>query len=205
MGVLTNATTRMALNGVDGNELPKGGELYRRMRHRGTELVVDSKGNVSVTFGKTPDSGKSDKKTMTISIGDLKLILDNSTGVPSNIRIMDDTESHTFFSLEDKQIIVNCNQVDMSVDGNTTINSSGKTTVHADGDLTLEGDDVNVSGANVNIKGSIVNVDGSSSVKLAGGGSGVARGGDSLLGTAGPYPIKGIIDLSSVSTKVSSG
>ena len=207
IGVLTNASTRMALIDVTGRTLPKGGSLYRRMRHRGTELVIDSGGNVSVTFAETPDNSHSDKKMMTISLGDLKFIFDNSGGVPANIRITNDDESRTFFSLEDKKVIVNCDQADIAVDGDATINSTGDVAVTAGGALTLEssGGDVTVKGNSINVEGSIVNVNGSSSVKLAGGGTGVARGGDSLLGTAGPYPIKGIIDISSVSTKVSSG
>jgi hypothetical protein len=81
LGVLTHFFTRRTLDDVTGKALPREGKLFRRHRHRGTELVLDDKGNVTVNFGKTPDAlGKDtdDKKTFTMNIGDFEIRIDNS-------------------------------------------------------------------------------------------------------------------------------
>lgn len=80
-GVLTHFSSRRKFEKLDGTALPKDGSLIRRKRHRGTEMVMDEKGNVEVVFGKTPDEkGKDtdDKKKLTIIIGDFTVEIDNS-------------------------------------------------------------------------------------------------------------------------------
>lgn len=82
VGVLTHKRTRKGLKDVSGKDLPRGQKLFRRTRHRGTELVLDENGNASLTFAKVPGPNGRDtssKKTLTIVIGDFKVVIDNSS------------------------------------------------------------------------------------------------------------------------------
>lgn len=93
LGVLPHFYPRMRERGkplkdVRGQPLPKGA-LFRRMRHRGTELVLDQKGNVTLVLGKTPDrNGKDtdDKKTLTLVLGDFTAVIDNTTS-PTTVKV----------------------------------------------------------------------------------------------------------------------
>lgn len=86
LGVRRHFYTRMhpvgePLKDINGKALSQAGALLRRTRHRGTEMVIDEKGSVTVTFGKTPDNaGKDtdDKKTLTLNLGKLTLLIDNA-------------------------------------------------------------------------------------------------------------------------------
>lgn len=85
IGVLTHVNTRvhgsgLPLKDVTGKNLPK--KPIRRTRWRGTEMVLDEKGNVVVNFAKTPDANgrdTDDKKKLTLNIGDFEIRIDNST------------------------------------------------------------------------------------------------------------------------------
>lgn len=84
VGVLTHFYSRREFKKMDGTELPTGGKKIRRSRHRGTEVVRDEKGNVDIVFGKVPDDqGKdtsdSEKKVLSITIGDFVVTIDNSS------------------------------------------------------------------------------------------------------------------------------
>lgn len=89
VGVLTHFASRVHTSGqplkdMNGDTIAGGSkrERIRRTRHRGTEMVIDDKGNVKVIFGKTPNQkGKDtdDKKKLTITIGDLQVVIDNSS------------------------------------------------------------------------------------------------------------------------------
>ena len=87
VGVLTHFNSRLHKKGeplkdVKGKALPKGNKLIRRTRHRGTEMVLDDKGNVVVNFAKLPDidgNETKDEKKLTINIGEFEIRIDNTS------------------------------------------------------------------------------------------------------------------------------
>lgn len=204
VGVLPHFKNRRGLKDATGKDFPKKNDLYRRWSHRGTEVVTDSQGNIKVVFAKVPDDKKSDKKKLTLVIGDLVVTIDNSNGEPAELRIANKDESTTFFSLKDKKIVIKCDQADVTTTGDTSISASGSMSVASSGDATIRSD------GTVNINGSSkVNV-GPDSVVLAGGTNGVVTATSlspgCVSGQAGPYTlIKGAIDTATLSSKVKAG
>lgn len=89
LGVMAHFTSRMQvkkqpLKDVTGKTLAGASEKkrIRRTRHRGTEMVMDDSGNVTVNFAKTPDANgreTNDKKKLTLNIGDFEIRIDNSS------------------------------------------------------------------------------------------------------------------------------
>ena len=151
-GVLTHFQTRRGFNDVRGNALPKGGALLRRVSHRGTELLVDANGNVSVDFAPTPDTAKSDKKTLTITLGSLTFTIDNMSA-PTTLQVTDPNGSKAGFKFDKDNLTV-------EVSGNVNINADGGVTVQSSGQVAING----------------------SNVVLNGGGAGISRIGDATVG-----------------------
>lgn len=88
VGVLSHASSRInkakqPMKDITGKvTLSKKGERFRRTRHRGTEMVMNDNGDVTVNFAKRPDKDgkdKDDKKKLTINIGDLTIVVDNTS------------------------------------------------------------------------------------------------------------------------------
>jgi hypothetical protein len=92
VGVLSHFHPRLDTleTDVSGNPLPKDGKRYRRVLHRGTELLLDEKGNLALTFAKLPDAKTgtltTDQKKLTITIGDFVVVIDN-TSSPTTLSI----------------------------------------------------------------------------------------------------------------------
>jgi len=80
IGVLKHPLNKVGFTDVRGEKLLTGADLVRRVRHRGTEFVVDADGNMSVDFGPHPDpqSQVGEKKKLTIHLGSMDLVFDNT-------------------------------------------------------------------------------------------------------------------------------
>ena len=88
LGVLTHLYARNSsgqpLKDVKGNVIAGKDKRkrVRRTRHRGTEMVMDEQGNVTVNFAKTPDQNgrdTNDQKALRLNIGDFEIRIDNSS------------------------------------------------------------------------------------------------------------------------------
>lgn len=166
-----------------GKDLPKDSKLFRYWRHKGTDCLVNERGDVLVDLAEHPDEdgGIKDKKKLEVKFGGFTLTLD-ATGDKPEMRVESGTvhlllSEKTFNVKVSGAATIECENATVTANSNATV--TGKSGVKID---------ASNPGSSV-----VVNVGSGGSVKLGGEDAAMAV---ALMGdTAGPYPLvcKGMV------------
>lgn len=180
--------------------------VFEVTEFNGVEISIDKESNYLIKHlgmkdkdGNITNPNAVDTFFKINSNGDIELNNGAKILMDDNGIIVED-QFQNKIEMKDGQVNIHVNgDANVGVTGNANLNVGGDASVSADGKATFKGaggTDLGESGSETNVNGSLV--------KLAGGGVGVARIGDMVVGT-GNHGAPVISTIISGSTKVSAG